>query len=169
MLMAFIAAACVSCSPGCKSVQHDIMAHPKILIAYFSTTDNTQKAAERLWNSLPASKLHRIVPTEPYTEADLDYRNENSRSSREMADETCRPGIVKDSVKTEDFDIVYIGYPIWWFEAPRVINTFIESHSLECVQIRPFATSGGSEVKQGVERLRLTYPDLKIADGVLYK
>ena len=107
------------------------------------------------------------ISEKAYTEADLDWRNDKSRSSVEMKDPKARPalkGMMKDLT---GYDVVFIGYPIWWDAAPRVINTFIESHDLKGKRLIPFATSGSSGIEESVKALRKSYPDLKWSDGRL--
>ncbi|MCH5238371.1 MAG: NAD(P)H-dependent oxidoreductase, partial [Muribaculaceae bacterium] len=112
----------------------------KILVAYFSATGTTKHVAEELAEIMKAT-LFEIKPETPYTSADLDWRDDNSRSSVEMHDATSRPAI-KDTVKDiEKYDVVFIGYPIWWYVAPTIINTFLESYDFAGKKIVLFATS----------------------------
>ena len=115
----------------------------RILIAYFSATGTTARAAERLAEATGGT-LYAIVPSRPYTPDDLDWHDKRSRSSAEMNDPQARPAIGGRQPDTEDYDTVFIGYPIWWDLAPRIIDTFIESHDLKGKTVIPFATSGGS-------------------------
>ena len=138
----------------------------KVLVAYFSATGTTAGVAEKL-ASATGGELYAIVPQKAYTEADLDWRNDKSRSSVEMKDPKARPalkGMMKDLT---GYDVVFIGYPIWWDAAPRVINTFIESYDLKGKRLIPFATSGSSGIEESVKALRKSYPDLKWSDGRL--
>lgn len=114
-----------------------------ILVAYFSATGTTARAAEKLAN-VTGGELYAITPAESYTSADLDWHDKQSRSSVEMNDPKSRPAIKGKKENIADYDVIFIGYPIWWDLAPRVIDTFIESYDLKGKTVIPFATSGGS-------------------------
>ena len=138
----------------------------KILVAYFSATGTTKHVAEELAEIMKAT-LFEIKPETPYTSADLDWRDDNSRSSVEMHDATSRPAI-KDTVKDiEKYDVVFIGYPIWWYVAPTIINTFIDENNLSGKRIISFATSGGSPIEPCIEALQKQYPNLDWDGGEL--
>lgn len=113
------------------------------LVAYFSATGTTEKLAERVASVLKAD-IFEIKPKEPYTRDDLNWNNQNSRSSKEMNNRSFRPEIKEKLANIEDYDTIYIGFPIWWYIAPTIINTFLESYDLTGKTIIPFATSGGS-------------------------
>lgn len=115
----------------------------RILVAYFSATHTTEGVAEKIADGLQAD-LYEIVPEEPYTEADLDYNDNNSRSTLEMNDASARPAISGSVENMDQYDVVFLGYPIWWGEAPRIIDTFVESYDFTGKTIIPFCTSGGS-------------------------
>lgn len=115
----------------------------KVLIAYFSATGTTKGVAGHIANDLSAD-IYEIVPEDPYTDADLDYNDNNSRTTIEMNDPDVRPVISGSVENMEQYDIVFIGYPIWWGEAPRIISTFVESYDFSGKTIVPFCTSGGS-------------------------
>jgi len=115
----------------------------KVLVAYFSATGTTEGVAEHIANGLSAD-IYEIVPEEPYTDADLNYNDNNSRTTIEMNDPDTRPAISGSVENMEQYDIVFIGYPIWWGEAPRIVSTFIESYDFSGKTIVPFCTSGGS-------------------------
>ncbi len=117
----------------------------KVLVAYFSATNTTEGVAEHIANGLNAD-LYEIVPEEPYTEADLNYNDDNSRSTIEMNDPSARPAISGSVENMEQYDIVFIGYPIWWGEAPRIVSTFMESYDFSGKTIVPFCTSGSSGI-----------------------
>lgn len=117
----------------------------KVLVAYFSATNTTEGVAEHIANGLNAD-LYEIVPEEPYTEADLNYNDDNSRSTIEMNDPSARPAISGSVENMEQYDIVFIGYPIWWGEAPRIVSAFVESYDFSGKTIVPFCTSGGSGI-----------------------
>jgi flavodoxin len=137
----------------------------KVSVVYFSATGTTRKVAEMMAASI-YSDIHEIRPTVPYTEADLNWRDSLSRSSLEMKDSTARPAI-EDMPDFSDHDLIYLGYPIWWGVAPRIINTFIESQNLDSLQIVLFCTSGGSPAAPSMEALRRTYPNLRFEDALL--
>lgn len=138
----------------------------RVLVAYFSATGTTAKAAERLAH-ITGGALYEIRPETAYTSADLDWHDSSSRSSVEMKDPAARPAITGGRVDMALYDTVYIGYPIWWDAAPRVVNTFIESVSLEGKTVIPFATSGGSSINGSVSALRRSYPNIRWQDGRL--
>lgn len=124
----------------------------RILVAYFSATNTTKGVAEHIANGLGAD-LYEIVPEEPYTDADLDYNDNNSRSTIEMNDPDARPAISGSVENMEQYDIVFIGYPIWWGEAPRIVSTFAESYDFSGKTIVPFCTSGGSGIGSSATNL----------------
>lgn len=124
----------------------------KKLVAYFSASGVTAKAAETLATAIGAD-LYEIEPAQPYSNADLDWTNKKSRSSVEMNDPASRPAITGKISNMQDYDIVFIGFPIWWYVAPTIINTFLESYDLSGKTIIPFATSGGSGIGRTNEKL----------------
>lgn len=136
----------------------------RILVAYFSATNTTKGVAEHIANGLNA-ELYEIVPEDPYTDADLNYNDNNSRTTIEMNDPNVRPaisGLVEDM---EQYDIVFIGYPIWWGEAPRIISTFMESYDFSGKTIVPFCTSGGSGIGSSVANLEQLTSDARWLEG----
>ncbi|MDE6387069.1 MAG: flavodoxin [Lachnospiraceae bacterium] len=124
----------------------------KILVAYFSATNTTEGVAEMIADSLSAD-IYEIVPEQPYSDADLDYHDDNSRSTIEMNDSMARPAISGSVENMEQYSIVFIGYPIWWGEAPRIVDTFMESYDFSGKTIVPFCTSGGSGVGSSATNL----------------
>lgn len=124
----------------------------KVLVAYFSATGTTKGVAEHIANGLNAD-IYEIIPEEPYTDADLDYSDNNSRSTIEMNDSSSRPAISGSVENMEQYDIVFIGYPIWWGEAPRIVSTFVESYDFSGKTVVPFCTSGGSGVGSSATNL----------------
>ena len=144
----------------------------KTLVAFFSATGTTKAAAGVIVKELQKegveAVLWEIEPAEKYTAADLDWRNKQSRSSIEMKDEESRPAI-KRCTDVTPYDVIYVGYPIWWGICPRIINSWIDNNlfQLEGKTLIPFATSGSSTIEQSVEYLRKTYPSLKWQDGKL--
>ena len=128
----------------------------KVLVAYFSATNTTEGVAEHIANGLNAD-IYEIVPEDPYTDADLNYNDNNSRTTIEMNDPSARPAISGSIENMEQYDIVFIGYPIWWGEAPRIVSTFMESYDFSGKTIVPFCTSGGSGIGSSASNLeRLT-------------
>ncbi len=130
----------------------------KKLVAYFSASGKTQKTAEQLAEAIGAD-LFEIRPAVAYTRADLDWTNSRSRSSVEMSNPQSRPEIASHCENMNQYDTVYIGFPIWWYVAPTIINTFLESYDFSGKTIIPFATSGGSGMGKTVEALRKSCPD----------
>lgn len=123
------------------------------LVAYFSASGVTKTAAERLAKAADAD-LFEIKPKIPYTNADLDWTNKKSRSSVEMSNPDSRPEIAQRLLNMEEYDTVFIGFPIWWYVAPTIINTFLEDYDFSGKNIVPFATSGGSAMGKTVDVLK---------------
>ncbi len=139
-----------------------------ILICYFSASGITRSVAEDL-AELFNGDLFEIEPVEPYTTADLNWMDKKSRSSLEMADKTSRPAIKHKADNINDYGRVIIGFPVWWYTAPTIINTFIEENDLTGKDIYIFVTSGGSGVDGSLTDLRNTYPQLKFVSGIRIK
>ena len=135
-------------------------------VIYFSATGNTKRIAERT-NDLLNADLIRINPEKPYSEEDLNYSNSESRANIEMDDPDSRPEIEAIG-ELARYKRVFLGFPIWWGEAPRIINTFIESNDLEGKAIYLFATSGSSSIARSLKELRELYPELDIRDGMRF-
>lgn len=117
----------------------------KVLVAYFSCTGTTKELAEYVSDGLD-SDLYEITPVNPYTTDDLNYSNDDSRSTKEMNDPNSRPEISGSIANMEQYDIVFIGYPIWWGEAPRIVSTFVESYNFSGKTVIPFCTSSSSDI-----------------------
>lgn len=117
----------------------------KKLVAYFSASGVTAKLAKRLADAVDAD-IFEIKPEKPYTTADLDWTNKKSRSSVEMSDKSFRPAVAEKLDNIADYDTIYVGFPIWWYVAPTIINTFLEQYDLTGKTIIPFATSGSSRM-----------------------
>ena len=126
-----------------------------LLVAYFSATGTTKRAAQQLAKEKDAD-LFEIAPAVPYTAADLDWRDKSSRLTKEMKDKSSRPAIKGNCANIADYDTVRIGFPVWWYTAPTIINTFIEAHNLIGKTICVFATSGGSGVSGSANDLKKT-------------
>ena len=140
------------------------MINMKKLVAYFSASGSTKAVAERLAGAIGAD-LFEIKPAVPYTDADLNWHNKNSRSSVEMADPNSRPEISEKLDNMADYDTVFVGFPIWWYVAPTIIDTFLESYDFSGKALVPFATSGGSGMGKTVDVLRKVCPDAVWKDG----
>ncbi len=136
----------------------------KILVAYFSATNNTEGIAQKLADGLGAD-LYEITPQQPYTDEDLDYGNSESRSSVEMNDPDIRPAISGSVENMEQYDVVLIGYPIWWGEAPRIMSTFIESYDFSGKTLAAFCTSASSGFGNSDSALRKTADKAVWLDG----
>lgn len=136
----------------------------KMLVAYFSASGVTAKAAWKLSEAAGAD-LYEIKPEFPYSRADLDWTNRKSRSSVEMNDPASRPSITGKMEGMEQYDVVFVGFPIWWYVAPTIINTFLESYDFSGKTIVPFATSGGSGMGKTNERLVSSCPGATLLKG----
>lgn len=129
-----------------------------ILVTYFSASGVTAKAARQIAETAQAD-LFEILPETPYTPADLDWQNKNSRSSQEMTNKGFRPPIAKHLANLENYDTIFLGFPIWWYVAPTIINTFLESYDFTGKTVIPFATSGGSGFGKTMEGLKASCSD----------
>ena len=134
-------------------------------VIYFSATGNTEQVAQTLADKTGAALLE-IEPEEPYTDADLDYNNDSCRANQEQNDPNARPAIAGDPLDLSSYDTIYLGYPIWWGEAPMIIRTFCDTYDLSGKTIAPFCTSGGSGISQSVSTLESLEPDATITDGL---
>ena len=140
----------------------------KKLVAYFSATGRTAKVAKLLAEVLGAD-IHEIRPKVPYTRADLNWLNKKSRSSVEMSNKAFRPEMAESNVPIAEYDVIFLGFPIWWYVAPTIINTFLESYDLTGKTIVPFATSGGSGMGKTIEMLQPSCSGAKLVEGKLFK
>ena len=136
----------------------------KALVAYFSCTGTTERAARALASAVGA-KVYKIEPAEPYTAADLDWTDKKSRSTLEMKDESCRPAIAGRCADVEESDVIFLGFPVWWYTAPRIVETFLESYDLSSKTVVPFATSGGSGLGKTAAAMRKVCPSAVVAEG----
>ena len=137
----------------------------KTLIAYFSASGVTKEVAEKIATTVEGD-LFEIEPSEKYTKEDLDWMNKQSRSSLEMNDTSCRPSIKNKVENLNEYNKVIIGFPVWWYTAPRIINTFIEENNLTGKEIYIFVTSGGSSFGGSLKDLKATYPNLNFVNGI---
>ena len=138
----------------------------KTLVAYFSASGVTEGVAKQI-AGVTGGDLYKIQPEQPYTEADLDWTDKQSRSTLEMQDTKSRPAIAGKVENMADYDVVYLGFPIWWYTCPTIINTFVEAHELNGKTVIPFATSGGSTIKQACKDLKAAYPKIDWKEGRL--
>ena len=122
------------------------------IVVYFSATGTTKGVAERIAGVTNAD-VFELIPAEPYSDADLDWNDSGSRTTIEMNDPDVRPAIANDTVDLDGYSTVYIGYPIWWGDAPRMMSTFVEAHSFDGKTVIPFCTSGGSPIGRSGENL----------------
>ena len=138
------------------------------LVAYFSASGVTAGVAKKLAEATGAD-LYEIKPAKTYSSADLNWNDSNSRSSVEMRDKKFRPELADKNAEIEGHDVIFIGFPIWWYVAPTIINSFLESYDFSGKKIILFATSGGSGFGKAVEGLQPSAPNAKIQEGKLFK
>ena len=164
MLAALLAVSLSACSQSDKKKEEKTM--KKTLVTYFSASGVTKGVAQQL-AEVAGADLHEIKPETPYTDADLDWTDKQSRSSIEMKDKNSRPAITGKLTNMQDYDVVYVGFPIWWYTCPTIINTFIEAYDFKGKTVIPFATSGGSNIKKACDDLKSAYPDINWKEGRL--
>jgi len=138
----------------------------KTLVAYFSATGTTEAVAKDL-AEVTGADLYEISPVQAYSSADLDWRNKQSRSSVEMSNPASRPAFVKNLKNADKYDVIYLGYPIWWNTAPTIINTFVEAYGFEGKKVIMFATSGGSTIEKALSDFKAAYPKIKWGEAKL--
>ena len=136
----------------------------KALVTYFSASGVTRKLAKTLAAEIDA-ELFEIEPEIPYTDADLDWQDSKSRSSIEMNDKNCRPGIRSKVEDMDQYDVVFVGFPVWWYREPSIIDTFMEAYDLSQKTVVPFATSGGSPIGSSGRNMQVLAPGADVADG----
>ena len=134
------------------------------LVAYFSASGTTARVAETLASAASAD-LFEIAPANPYTAADLDWADRSSRSTKEMNDEARRPALAVDAPPLDGYDTIFVGFPIWWYVEPRIVDTFLESCDLSGKAVVPFATSGSSGITRAASRMRDIVPQARVLDG----
>lgn len=140
----------------------------KVLIVYFSATGTTERVANTIHSQIE-SDIYEIVPQEPYTSADLNYSNSSCRANREQNDQNARPAISGSVENIEDYGTIFLGYPIWWGQAPKIIYTFLESYDFGGVTIIPFCTSGGSAMGSSATNLHGIAPQANWKTGALIR
>lgn len=138
------------------------------LVAYSSVSGTTAQVAEKLAEAIGAD-IFAIEPEVPYTEADLNWIDKKARSTVEMNDTNSRPAIADKRDNMAEYDVIFVGFPIWWYVAPTIINTFLESYDLSGKVIVPFATSGGSDMGQTNARLAPSCKGAKLLEGKVFK
>lgn len=151
---------------ACSQKKTETSMEQKVLVAYFSASGTTKGVAQQL-AEVAGADLHEIKPEQPYTDADLDWQDKQSRSSVEMQDKNSRPAITDKHQNMQDYDVVYVGFPIWWYTCPTIINTFMEAYDFQGKTVIPFATSGGSSIKKACADLKAAYPNLNWKEGKL--
>lgn len=139
----------------------------KRLVAYFSASGVTGSVAKKLADATGAD-IYEIKPAVSYTSADLNWNNSNSRSSIEMRDKTSRPELMDKNAKIGSYDVIFLGFPIWWYVAPTIINTFLEAYNFSGKTIILFATSGGSSFGNTLSGLKASAPGAVIREGKLF-
>ena len=137
-----------------------------ILVAYFSASGVTARVAKEI-AAATGAELHEIRPAQPYTRADLDWTNKNSRSSVEMNDPACRPALAEAAPDMGKYDAVFLGFPIWWYVEPRIIDTFLESYDMTGKTVIPFATSGGSGLGKTAQHMQGVCPQAIVEQGFM--
>lgn len=136
----------------------------KVLVAYFSAGGSTARVASNLASAVSAD-LFEIRPEVPYTSADLNWNNKNSRSSVEMNDRNCRPAIAAKVENMDQYDVVFVGFPIWWYREPSIIDTFMEAYDFSGKTVVPFATSGGSGLGNSSKNMQALAKGAKVVEG----
>lgn len=134
------------------------------LVVYFSCSGETKKVAEGL-KSILNCDIFEIVPETLYTDRDLDWNDKNSRSTIEMGDESCRPTIINRIDNIDKYDTIYLGFPIWWYTAPKIVNTFLDSYDFSNKKVILYCTSGGSSIDKTYNDLKNSYPDIDFIKG----
>ncbi len=136
----------------------------KKLVAYFSASGTTAKVAKKMAEAIGAD-LFEIKPEKPYTGADLNWQNKNSRSSVEMNDRSSRPAIAVKAADMPQYDVVFVGFPVWWYREPSIIDTFMESYDFAGKTVIPFATSGGSGLGDSAANMQKLAKGAKVVNG----
>ena len=134
------------------------------LVAFFSASGTTARTAKELADAIGAD-LFEIEPVQPYSSADLNWRNKASRSSVEMNDDSCRPAIANTIANLDGYDTIYVGFPVWWYVEPRIIDSFLEAHDLSGKKVVVWATSGGSGLGKAPQRMQQLAPGATVIAG----
>ena len=138
----------------------------RILVAYFSASGVTERAAKEIARAV-GGDLYEIAPAQPYTAADLNWMDKKSRSTLEMNDPACRPAIAEPVRDMDKYDTVFVGFPVWWYVEPRIVDTFLESYDFSGKTVIPFATSGGSGISGAEKSMRERCPKAEWKRGGL--
>ena len=136
----------------------------KTLVAYFSATGTTEALAQKI-AEVTGGTLYQIKPEVPYTAADLDWTNKKSRSTVEMQDPACRPALADDAAPVAEADVIFLGFPIWWYREPSVIDSFLDTYDFTGKTVVPFFTSGGSQLGEGQGRIEKLAKGAKVLPG----
>lgn len=136
----------------------------RILVAYFSASGVTARVAETLAAAV-GGDIFEMIPAKPYTKADLNWLDKKSRSTLEMKDRNCRPEIASRVDDMSQYDIVFVGFPVWWYREPSIIDTFMESYDFDGVKIIPFCTSGGSRIGDSGKNMQALAPGANVLPG----
>lgn len=163
-LLAITAMAFVACASNEKKGTEPVDATPPVLVAVFSAQGHTKSVAEKIVKAT-GGDLFLIEPEVPYTEADLDGWNNSARGTLEARNRDTRPSIANKVRNFEQYDTIYIGFPIWWFTAPTIVNTFLESYNTDGKVFIPFATSGGSDYGEATKDLEVSAPNATFKQG----
>lgn len=163
-IMALLAVAFAACASRGDGKQADGDNEGKVLVAYFSAQGHTKALAEKIAKATGGT-LFEIEPVDPYTDADLDGWNDSARGTRESKDRTTRPEVKNKVADFGEYDTIYLGFPIWWYTAPTIVNTFLESYDTEGKTIIPFATSGGSQFGDTEKDLKVSAPKAVFKPG----
>ena len=162
VIMALSFAACTDDNGNSNNgdTNNSVTTDSNVLVSYFSCTNTTKGVAETIHNQISDSDIYRITPAVPYTSADLNYSNSSCRANREQNDPSARPEITGSVENIEQYDVIFVGYPIWWGQAPKIIYTFFESYDYDFdgVTIIPFCTSGGSGMGSSATNLHSLAP-----------
>lgn len=137
----------------------------RVAVIYFSCTGNTRTAAERI-RDMTGADLYELTPEQPYTSQDLSYNNDACRASQEQKDPAARPRIAGQPLDLSQYGTIYLGYPIWWGTAPRIINTFLDTYDLTGKTVKPFCTSGSSGIETSVADIRAAVPEVNVTAGL---
>lgn len=155
-----------SASPTAAQGQGEGLTMAKTLVAYFSASGTTERVARDLAAAIDAD-LYEIAPETPYTRADLNWNDKSSRSSVEIGDESCRPTLASDVPDMGAYDTVFVGFPVWWYVEPRIVDTFLEACDLDGKVVVPFATSGGSGIGRAAAHMRGLAAGATVKEGGL--
>lgn len=161
----FVCAGIVLAQSNTQNAKENYKMNKKTLVVYFSATGNTRRVAQNLAKAADAD-IYEIKPAKPYSDADLNWTNKSSRSSVEMADHSSRPEMIKDDFSVKDYETIYLGFPIWWYIAPTIVNTFLERHDFSNKKIILFATSGGSGFGRTIDNIKTSVSNsTKVIEG----